>query len=531
MAQLKKYSFVPVSQTQYRKPRQVPRLSPHQWQRHKATIEDLYLLQDKTLDQLVDTMRIYYGLDANHRQYTQKFKTWCLYKNKRRKMEAQTSREKIGVSPQAVEPRRRALSMSALVPPLPPAAIPQISPQRLVERPLSEQENVNHRRANRSSSPEDVNPPYQMFDPGHSWGSDAETLLQVPLMQLTKDTAEVPWQQLADTVSARVVSLAQEEELQRQLHLAIWGVWLTGRYRLFHSVLQAIGACSAENHTPLKNLPNTFFETARSWAPLVRHEPGYGPDAEHFASIMPNANMIDWRVYAAFARQIASHRTTVPLQNFLDDAWQKGRRMIATMTLATQGSRALRLGFQKILHHIDNCLRHEEEQLTLCCKPFQHHCRTSLYGTTGDATDELSATLILAMICYERWLLYDASSQARDELVESLPAGFDIRRAFLWAARLLLHYATPGPRSMLPPDICARATTGSKHMLRALKSHAGPHLAPGLRLNDEHIVKSAAYASWKDAAFISLWVEWIISDTEFFKQRAPPGLMFAGLIL
>ena len=201
------------------------------------------------------------------------------------------------------------------------------------------------------------------------------------------------------------------------------------------------------------------------------------------------------------------------------------------MTLTTDGSRALRVGFQRIFHHFDDCLRHEKKELVLCCKPFAGHCRISIGGATEYATDHLNATLIVAMVCYDRWQYTHWVPQARDTFAKSLPAGFDIPRAFLWAARLLLHYAAPGHMSMSPPDLCARAITGSERMRRALKSHASPQLVPGLKLTDENVEKSAAFGSWQDAAFTSLWVEWLISDTEFFKQRTPPSLIFAGLIL
>ena len=306
---------------------------------------------------------------------------------------------------------------------------------------------------------------------------------------------------------------------------------MTGRYSLFTDVLQAIEACSPQNHTPLRSLSNTFVKAARKWAPVIRHDSRFGPDAEHTASVKPNANMIDWRFYAAFAAQIASRRPTVPLQDFLDDAWQQGRRMIATMTLTTDGSRALRVGFQKIFHHFDDCLRHEKKELVLCCRKFARHYRTSFGGTTEYATDHLNATIIVAMVCYDRWQYTHLAPQARAEFAESLPAGFYIPRAFLWAARLLLRYTAPGHMSMSPPDLCARAITGSERMRRALKSHASPQLVPGLKLTNENVEESAAFGRWQDAAFTSLWVEWLISDTEFFRERTPPALMFAGLIL
>jgi Clr5 domain/Ankyrin repeat len=56
-------------------------ISGAEWQKHKATIEDLYMTKGMKLADLMQTMKMNHGFSATKSQYTTKFKTWNFQKN------------------------------------------------------------------------------------------------------------------------------------------------------------------------------------------------------------------------------------------------------------------------------------------------------------------------------------------------------------------------------------------------------------------------------------------------------------------
>jgi hypothetical protein len=88
-----------------------------------------------------------------------------------------------------------------------------------------------------------------------------------------------------------------------------------------------------------------------------------------------------------------------------------------------------------------------------------------------------------------------------------------MERALLWAARLLLYYASPKlTKSALPHNLCARALNGCKRILDMLNCdpYQNPQGSEGGRGRDP------VSDEWQDANFANLWTEWICCDSDFF---------------
>ena len=93
-------------------------------------------------------------------------------------------------------------------------------------------------------------------------------------------------------------------------------------------------------------------------------------------------------------------------------------------------------------------------------------------------------------------------------------AKFSSKRALVWAARLMLYYASPKfETSPLPMALCSRALDGCSRVLKMIHSHPHQKLDGLEGHNDGNDVVPDGR---QDINFAGLWAEWICFDSDFF---------------
>lgn len=336
---------------------------------------------------------------------------------------------------------------------------------------------------------------------------------------------DIPWSELFEQASSHIENLeSMEAQLQNKevwkkrsdLALAIWEAWCHGDFFGIDFLSEAAEDDSFH--------PNVSVETVLgAW--LALYPQGSYPIVHSHDSLplfpKPDDPVLTWKVYAEHGRTIAAQKlrsrmTPVQVQGYLS---LYARRLLAAMMLVRDGSRLLRRCFGFILVYLRPILQYQGSTLGDLCRRFAKHFPDQLSMSEERRilghSDQHNVAAILAVVCYgHRGSDFDTNPDFKT--LQSLfreGAQFSVKQAFVWAARLMLYYASPElSRSPLPSDLCARALSGCERILKLVSSH--PHQDPD-QLNGQRD-NIPMLDEWQDTNFANLWVEWICYDSEFF---------------
>jgi hypothetical protein len=331
---------------------------------------------------------------------------------------------------------------------------------------------------------------------------------------------DVPWLEL-DGEALSHLDTAKEahdtrQEVNRTLQkqsavaLAIWKLWYGGVLDDFE-----------DYQTRGLDMPApTFIELdLKVW---LRLYPWTG-ETVFYCDLPPFPKLDDprptWKEYARYGHAIALMKSgSMPVHATADNN-PFGRRLTAAMLLAREGSRGLRRCFESILASFHLELERQYDHLEKPCERFVKQFSLRLSETEerniAGHSDQTKAAAILAMVCHNKLVNGDLHSTLDDLHTQcQQSAEFSTKRAFVWAARLMLYYASPElENSPLPTHLCTRAVDGCKRISKMIHYHPHQELE---RLKGRGDGKGPMPEEWQDANFASLWTEWICCDSDFF---------------
>jgi hypothetical protein len=328
----------------------------------------------------------------------------------------------------------------------------------------------------------------------------------VPWLELDGEA----WSHLAKEAHDTLQELKRDLKKQSAIALDIWNLWSGGVLEDFE-VQQAHG---------LDMPAPTFIEPDLNvW---LRLYPWIGETAL-YCDLPPfpkhDAPRPTWREYARYGHAIALMKSgSMPVHALADNNHFR-RRLTASMLLAREGSRGLRQCFESILATFDSELRYQYGRLEKPCERFATQFSLRLSETEerniAGHSDQTKAAAILAMVCHNG-LVNGHSHSTLDDLRTQCQqsAEFSTERGLVWAARLMLYYASPElENSPLPTHLCARAMDGYKRISKMIRYH--PHQELEV-LKGRGDGTGPILEEWQDTNFAGLWTEWICCDSHFF---------------
>jgi len=359
----------------------------------------------------------------------------------------------------------------------------------------------------------------QTLTPARSWQSHQDPTYGP--QSLWSAVAE----QLAEQASSGLEKLLDTEEglqntkrkLEKQniLTWGIWGLWQSRNTLLFGSYVDEIPRSAALS---ISKVISSRLEKWLTFYPrTIKFEEQSHSRLPAFPT--PDTPIMTWMLFAERGYAIASRETRkTPFQ-----AQARIRlsvcQLTASMILAPDGSRYLRRCFEIILTCLQTILNHQHSDLEQPCQRIAEKLplRLSEYeelSIAGNSMQDKGAA-VLAMICHDQVVSQGIdSSRAFQDLGRLFTAGarFSVERAFVWATRFMLYYASPKlGMSSLPADLCARALDGCGRILGTIHSH--PH--QNSQSSEGRNCRPLSDV-WQDSNFASLWAEWVCSDSGFF---------------
>lgn len=351
------------------------------------------------------------------------------------------------------------------------------------------------------------NPPCST--PGYDASSEAR-LLSAVAEQPSSDHAH-----LLD-IEEELQDTKRKLEKQNILTLAIWFLWQTRNTPLFSSYVSETPYFAA---LPISKEIQSRLEKWLTFYPRTIKFEGQ-PHSRLPAFPTPDALLLTWMLFAERGNAIASRKTRMtPVQ-----AQARVRlsvcRLTASMVLAPDGSRYLRRCFEIILTCLQTILKHQHDDLELPCQriaeKFPLRLSESEELRIAGKSMQGKGAAVLVMICHDQVMSQgiDKSRTFQDlRTLFNAGAGFSVERAFVWATRFMLYYASPElDMSSLPADLCTRALDGCERILGTIRSH--PHQNSQNSKEDSNCRPLSDV--WQDSNFASLWAEWICSDSSFF---------------
>jgi hypothetical protein len=327
---------------------------------------------------------------------------------------------------------------------------------------------------------------------------------------------DVPWLELDGEALSHLDTpkeahdIRQEVKRESAVALAIWKLWYGG-------VLDDFEDCQARG---LDMPAPTFIELdLKVWLRLYpwTGETVFYRDLPSFPK--PDDPRPTWKEYARYGHVIALTKSgSMPVHAPAENNPFR-HRLTAAMLLAREGSRGLRRCFESILVSFGLELGYQHDHLEKPCKRFAKQFSLRLSETEerniAGHSDQTKAAAILAMVCHNELVngkLHSTLDDLRTQCQKS--AEFSTKRAFVWAARLMLYYASPElENSPLPTHLCARAVDGCKRISKMIHCHPHQELA-GLKGRGDG--NGPTPEEWQDANFAGLWTEWICYDNHFF---------------
>ena len=177
--------------------------------------------------------------------------------------------------------------------------------------------------------------------------------------------------------------------------------------------------------------------------------------------------------------------------------------------------------FQNIFTSFSSALLDQYGDLEKSCQRFRTQFAIKLSESkerriTGYSIQSKGAAILAAVFHRQARTWRTESPSEFEDLEGSLipRAKFSSERALVWAARLMLYYASPEfEKSPLPVALCSRALDGCTRVLKMIHSHPHQKL-DGLEGHEDG--KGMVPEGWQDINFAGLWAEWICFDSDFF---------------
>jgi hypothetical protein len=320
--------------------------------------------------------------------------------------------------------------------------------------------------------------------------------------------------------------LRMRAKKQKKVALAIWQLWYAGLLNEFESH-QARGLD--------RPAPPIIDLDLKSWLCLYPRGTRGRTQVRFSLPLLPGSDdpSLTWGAYANYGHCVAVRKkqTTLGAQ---EDQSKLARRLTALVVLAPGGGIDLHKCFGSILNCIDSVLQDQYGDLKQPCERFAkqllHGLSESEEGHVGECSIQASSAAILAMICHreiQKTKPSPFSSYLPSDLEDLLyrDTEFSIQRAFVWAARFALYYASPElEKSPLPTHLCARALDGCRRILEIVKSRQDQE-SQGSTTRGGELSLCNMLQGW---SFASVWAEWICGDSSFFlnhsSQSGPSAL-------
>jgi hypothetical protein len=307
-----------------------------------------------------------------------------------------------------------------------------------------------------------------------------------------------------------------KERLENQsiLAQAIWQLWYAGVLNEFDSRV-----------TRGLSIPKLQVITVdlRLWLGLYPQGAGLETDCRFHLQLFPEHDgpNLTWEDYARYGRAIALPKKALTAEEAraLESCFV--RRLVTAMILAPAQDASLPRCFRNIFTSFSSALLDQHKDLENSCQRFRKQFAIKLSESeerriTGHSIRRKGAA-ILAAVFDRQARIWRTKSPSEFEDLEgfSIPgAKFSSKRALVWAARLILYYASPKlEMSPLPMALCSRALDGCTRVLKMIHSHPHQKLdGLGGHKDGEGVVPEG----WQDINFAGLWAEWICFDSDFF---------------
>jgi hypothetical protein len=317
--------------------------------------------------------------------------------------------------------------------------------------------------------------------------------------------------------SSEAESEGKKRRLKSQsvLARAIWQLWYAGALNEFDSNLRG------RLNTP--SLPLIKLDLG-SWLRLYPHAADLKTEPSSHVPLFPRNEeaSLTWEDYAGYGRAIAM---TKKASEAREQQNLSARRVVAAMMLDPARTAKLRNYFEAIFTCFSSGLRNQYNDLENPCKRFREQFPLRLSESeerkiAGYSIREKGAAVLAAV--YERQVTtWRAKSTLGFHDIAALfiaQAGFSIERALVWAARLMLYYASPAfGTSPLPTALCDRALDGCMRVLQTIQSHPH-HASRGARTGGGD---GPLEGVWQDSNFAGIWAEWLCCDSDFFFHDSP----------
>jgi hypothetical protein len=469
--------------------------------------------------------RLTFLLRSRPRQYTERFKLWGMSKNTRRNAERKprsgpsvyrsTIARKDSYNSTDPELRESGSATDALEPDGATAssAIVIDDDQEELGNPICSTPRHDVSSEARSSALQVLTPARSCEShQGPTYGP--QSLLSTVAGQLAEQ-ASSDLEHLLD-IEEELQNTKRKLEKQNVLTLGIWQLWETRNTLLFSSYVDKAPYLAALSTSEV--ISSRLEKWLTFYPRTIKFEGQSHSRLPAFPT--PDTPILTWMLFAERGYAIASRETrTTPVQ-----AQARVRlsvcQLTASMILAPDGSRYLRRCFEIILTYLQTILKHEHSDLEQPCQRIAEKFPLRLSESeelriAGNSMQDKGAA-VLAMICHDQAMSQGInSSRAFQDLGQLFTAGarFSVEKAFVWATRFMLYYASPKlDMSSLPADLCARALDGCGRILGTIRSHPHQNSQNSKERGDCRPLSDV----WQDSNFASLWAEWVCSDSGFF---------------
>lgn len=310
----------------------------------------------------------------------------------------------------------------------------------------------------------------------------------------------------------------REKKRQSSLILAIWERWDDGDFSQIEPLLN-----TGEYGINMAMIRRIDWKL-RKWTSSYPRPCG-NPDLQSeghlppFDLDYPGTSILTWRAYVEYGYTIASQKkrmTHVEGQAYVGGA---AGRLVAAMLLDPSGIRTVRQSFLKIFNEIEPILKGLQFNLQTPCQRFVKYfyfpssdCKER--NPTGHDEQRREAAMLALACARELKACGIYSTLALTKSNVNFQSGtMRSERPLVWAARLLLYYASPElVWSPLPHHLCARALNG--YMQISSKMESALYRNKDGSKGDRRT--GLGRDQLEDAKFAAVWAEWICCDSDFF---------------
>ena len=299
--------------------------------------------------------------------------------------------------------------------------------------------------------------------------------------------------------------------------LAIWQIWFQGDFYHFGK-LHRIAERPNEREAELAPLSRQIEPCLKSWIEVYRND---APEVQAAYRLLLAQQVLNgpltWQTYAGLGLDIALQKERRTFQEAKAIILSHGQSLSAAMMKDSAHMTQFRRGFEKVLHVSRAVLKHKICELKTYCEQLTerfHFLPPKPEEPVRASRSEQANVAVLSMFCHQRQGNLRIFTRNALHVAINQMTGFSTEKAFLWAARLMLYYASAElDKSPLPSNLCARALDGIDRILRIIYAHPSQNFQSGKSGIDERGVFTEF---WQDSNFASIWIQWLCSDNDFF---------------